>query len=160
MGEIVRLDKKSLGALAEIDFEAEHEIRKSNGIKLEECRAELIERFARGYEIFFGYKENGYLEGYAAFKPFFPGHKHCEVYWLSVRKTFQGEGIGTALLTFIEDYARKQGFRKICLYTNKLMKKTRAFYEKRGYSLINEFPGYYGYADESKNTAVLYAKML
>ncbi len=160
MGEIVRINKKSINELAEIEFESEHEVEKARGITLKECKAELIERFARGHEQFFGYKEDGILKGYVTLTPFFPGYKHCEVYWLSVRKAFQGKGIGTALMAFIEGYARKQGFRKVCLYTNKTMNATRAFYEKRGYVMINEFPGYYGYADASKNTAVLYAKVL
>ncbi len=160
MFEIVRLDKESINQLAEIDFESGHEIDKSRGVTLQDYKTELIERFNLGYELFFGYKEENVLKGYATMKPFFPGHKHCELYWLSVCKTFQGKGIGTALMTFIEDYARKLGFRKVCIYTNKEMVGARNFYEKRGFVLINEFPGYYGYGDASKNTAVLYAKIL
>ena len=107
---------------------------------------------------FFGLKENNILKGYITLKPFFPGHKHCEIYWLSVRNKFQGQGIGTKLMKFIEKYAKKKGFRKTCLYTNKIMKKTRKFYEKRGYKFVNEFPEYYGFP--KNNTAVLYAKSL
>jgi ribosomal protein S18 acetylase RimI-like enzyme len=39
------------------------------------------------------------------------------------------------------------------------MKLTRKFYEKIGYKLVNEFPGYYGYPT-GNTTAVLYAKSL
>jgi ribosomal protein S18 acetylase RimI-like enzyme len=116
-------------------------------------------RFDKGYEIFFGYKHNNELVGYITLKPFFPGYKHCEVYWLAVKKEYQCSGIGTKLMKFIEKYARKNGFRKVCLYTGKDMKLTRRFYEKLGYKLINEFPGYYGYPT-GNTTAVLYAKTL
>ena len=160
MGEIIRLSKKHLGQLAELDFESGHEMGIARGVTLQEHKRELVERFNRGHELFFGYKEDGILKGYATVKPFFPGYKHCEMYWLSVRKAFHGKGIGTALVNFIEEYARKQGFRKVCLYTNKTMNETRRFYERHGYALINEFPEYYGYNDTSKNTAVLYAKIL
>jgi hypothetical protein len=37
------------------------------------------------------------------------------------------------------------------------MKKTRKFYEKNNYKLINEFPEYYGFPTGNR-TAVLYAK--
>lgn len=160
MGEILRLDKKVLDQLAEIDFESGHEMGMARGITLQDCKAELTGRFAGGNELFFGYMDEGILKGYATMKPFFPGYRHCELYWLSVSKKYQCKGIGTALMEHIEDYARKQRFRKICIYTNKLMKETRRFYEKRGYVFINEFPGYYGYEDASKNTAVLYSKVL
>ncbi|MBU4245752.1 MAG: GNAT family N-acetyltransferase [Nanoarchaeota archaeon] len=160
MGEIVRLDENYLDQLAKIDSESGHEMGKARRVTLQKYKTELIERFNRGHELFFGYKENGLLKGYVTLIPFFPGHKHCEVYWLSVRKTFQGKGIGTALMTFIEDYARKLGLRKVCLYTNKEMDGVRKFYEKLGYVLINEFSDYYGYTDVLKNTAVLYAKVL
>lgn len=160
MGEIIKLSKKHLEQLAEIDFESGHKMNVAREVTLQGRKAELIELFASGHEISFGYKEDGILKGYVTLNPFFPGHKHCELYLLAVRKKYHGKGIGTALVAYIEDYARKQGFRKLCLYTNKTMNKTRAFYEKLGYVLINEFPGYYGYADASKNTAALYAKVL
>lgn len=93
-------------------------------------------------EIFFGYKLNNELVGYVTLKPFFPGHKHCELYWLAVKKKYQEQGIGTKLVKFIENYAKKKKFRKIFIYTGKPMKKTRKFYEKIGYEFVNEFPGY------------------
>ena len=158
MARIIKLNRKHIEQLAKIDFESEHELDKKRRIKKSICKKELIKRFNQNQEIFFGYKENGILKGYITLKPFFPGYKHCEVYWLAVSKKYQGEGIGTKLMKFMENHAKKIGFRKICLYTNKIMKRTRKFYEKLGYKLINEFTGYYGYP--KNNTAVLYAKNL
>ena len=77
---------------------------------------------------------------------------------LAVKKKCQEQGLGTKLIKFIEKYAKRNGFRKIYLYTGKNMKRTRKFYEKLGYKLVNEFPGYYGYS--KNNTAVLYVKKL
>ena len=159
MNKIIRLDRRHIEQLVIIDFESEHQGDRERNISKSDMKKGIRDRFNKGHEIFFGYKQNNELVGYVTLKPFFPGHKHCEVYWLAVKKKCQGQGIGTKLMKFIEDYAKKNGFRKVCLYTGKNMKLTRKFYEKLGYKLINEFPGYYGYPT-GNTTAVLYAKSL
>ena len=108
--------------------------------------------------MFFGFKNNNEIKGYVTLKPFFPGRSHCEMYWLAVKKHYHGQGIGTKLVKFIENYAKKNGFRKLCVYTNKKMIRTRKYYEKIGYKFINEFPEFYGY--RRNNTAVLYYKKI
>jgi len=110
------------------------------------------------YKDFFGFKEKNELKGYITIRLFFPGYKHCEIYWLSVKSKYHGKGIGTKLVKFVETHAKQRGFGKIFAYTNKAMKRTRKFYEKLGYKLINEFPGYYSYPEN--DTAVLYGKDL
>jgi len=114
-------------------------------------------RFDEGHELLFGYRQDNELVGYVTLKPFFPGYKHCEIYWLAVKKKCQEQGIGTKLMRFIEKYAKKNGFRKVCLYTGQNMKLTKKFYEKIGYKLVNKFPRYYGYSS-GNTTSVLYAK--
>ncbi len=156
MAKIIQLTRKNIRQLAEIDSQSGHPTERNRGF--ESYKKELIERFNKKHEIFFGYKENGELKGYATLKPFFSGHKHCEIYWIAVKKGYQKQGIGTKLIKFTELYAKKAGFRKVFLYTNKKMKSARAFYEKSGYKFINEFPDYYGYS--KNNTAVLYSKKL
>lgn len=120
---------------------------------------EIEKRFNEKQEIFFGYKKEKELLGYVTLKPFFPGYKHCEVYWLAVKKKTQGQGIGTKLMNFIEKYAKNKGFRKIYLYTGEDMHLTQKFYKKKGYELINKFKEYYGY-EEGNTTAVLLCKKL
>lgn len=158
MDKIIKLNRKYIEQLAIIDFESEHQnsYKLFNKIQL---KKEIQNRFDKGHEIFFGYKQNKELVGYVTLKLFFPGYKHCEVCWLAVKKKCQGQGIGTKLMIFIEKYAKKNSFRKVCLYTGQNMKLARKFYEKIGYKLINEFSGYYGYPI-GNTTAVLYAKSL
>jgi ribosomal protein S18 acetylase RimI-like enzyme len=158
MPKIIRLSKRSLSQLADIDKESEHQEDQKNKFSKAQMRKELIERFRKNEEIFFGFKEDGVLEGYATLKPFFPGYKHCEIYWLAVRKSSQGRGIGTQLMKFVESFAKKKGFRAVFVYTNKKMLKTQKFYKKLGYKLVNEFPGYYGF--KKNNTAVLLRKSI
>lgn len=157
MDKIIKLSEKNAEELAFIDYESEHQRDKEFGTKKSEMKKYILSRFKEGNEIWFGYKKDKELAGYVTLKPVFPGYKHCEVYWLAVKKKFQGQGIGRKLMIFIEQYAKKRGFRKVCLYTGKDMLKTRGFYEKIGYKLINEFPRYYGYTT-GETTAVLYAK--
>lgn len=158
MDKIIKLNRRHIEQLAIIDFESEHQ-NSSKLFNKKQLFKQIQNRLDKGHEIFFGYKQNNELIGYVTLKPFFPGHKHCEVYWLAVKKKCQGRGLGTKLMKFIERYAKKNCFRKICLYTGQNMKLTRKFYEKIGYKLVNEFPGYYGYPT-GNTTAVLYVKSL
>ncbi|MFT4303901.1 MAG: GNAT family N-acetyltransferase [Candidatus Woesearchaeota archaeon] len=159
MDKIIKLNKGHTKILSEIDYESEHQYEKKQNISKQTMKKGIIKRFQKKQEIFFGYKINNILVGYITLKPFFPGHNHCEIYWLAIRKKYQKKGIGKKLVKFIETYAKKKGFRKVCLYTNKNMKKTRAFYEKIGYKYINEFKGYYGYKN-GNTTSVLYTKKI
>ena len=157
--KIIKLNRKHIPQLADIDFESEHQTCTARGVKRKEMLKELKERFDKKHEIFFGYKQRDEILGYVTLKPFFPGHKHCEIYWLAVKRKCQGQGIGSKLMTFIENYAKTEGFRKMCLYTGEEMNLTQKFYKKIGYELINKFKGYYGYT-EGNTTAVLYCKEL
>ena len=153
---IIRLDRRHMDEMLAIDMASQHQNSKDRDRS--EMKQELAIRFS-GHEFFFGCRIGKELVGYIGFKPFFPGYRHCEVYWLAVKKSQQGRGIGTALMSFIEEHARRKGYRKVCLYTGKNMTRTRGFYEKIGYELVNEFPGYYGYT-HGNTTAVLYTKQL
>ena len=158
LGQITPLDRRHADALADIDWESEHSGTTEHGRQKDELRAEVKDRLAEGDELFFGYWKGDELLGYATLKPHFPGHKHCELYWLAVRKSAQGKGIGKALATFVEDRARRDGFRKIFVYTA-VNNPVRKFYEHLGYAFVNEFPGYYGFTT-GNTTAVLYGKAL
>jgi len=157
MDRIIKLNRRYIEQLAQIDWESEHQGNRERRITFSQMKKEITQRFNEGYELWFGYKKNNELVGYTTFKPFFPGYKHCEMYWLAVKKKYQGQGIGRNLVRFIEKYAKKKGYRKVCLYTGKDMIKTRKFYEKIGYQMTNEFPNYYGY-NSGNTTAVLYIK--
>ena len=157
MERIIRLNKNFVDRLSNIDLESGHNNDKEEGIS-EKSMKKSIKKRLNSNEIFFGYEENRELKGYVTLKPFFPGHLHCEIFWLAVKKKYQGKGIGTMLVKFIEEYAKKKGFRAAFVYTNKNMKTARNFYEKLGYKFINEFHGYYGYKNKNNNTAVLYGK--
>lgn len=159
MNKIIKLNKSHIGQLADIDYECEHPVDIQRNLSKSEMKKYIIKRFNKKRELFFGYKETNKLVGYITLIPYFPGYKHCEVYWLAVKKKFQKRGIGKELMKFIEKYAKKNRFRKVCLYTGEEMKEAQKFYEKIGYKFVNKFPEYYGYRS-GNTTAILYAKKI
>ena len=52
---------------------------------------------------------------------------------LAVTEAAQGAGVGAKLMTAVEDWARAQGFRLICLDVFANNGRARAFYAKHGY---------------------------
>ena len=55
---------------------------------------------------------------------------------VSVRKEYEGLGIGSKLVTYATTYAiSREGCRKVLLYCSE---KTKPFYEKLGYSLASD----------------------
>jgi GNAT superfamily N-acetyltransferase len=46
----------------------------------------------------------------------------------------QGQGIGTQLMTFVEDEARRHGLTEVRLYTHEAMTENIAYYGRRGYT--------------------------
>lgn len=95
-------------------------------------------------------------KGCIFFKKEFAGFNNCEIDWLSVHKDFQKQGIGKKLVAFVEQKAKKLGFRGIYLYSHKDRKAAHKFYNKIGYKKINEFPNYYSSGD----TSYLFGKIL
>ncbi|MGE0792951.1 MAG: GNAT family N-acetyltransferase [Candidatus Woesearchaeota archaeon] len=158
MEKIIKLNKKYLDQLAEVDFSCEHPNDTQRKLTKVKMKKYISERFDKKQEIFFGYKINSEIVGYATLKLFFPGYKHCELYWLAVKKKFQKQGIGKKLMEFVESFAKKKGFRKVCLYTDEDMIGAQKFYKKCGYKLINKFPNYYGFGKGFNNTAVMMYK--
>ena len=55
---------------------------------------------------------------------------------VSVRKEYEGLGIGSKLVTYATNYAISiEGCRKVLLYCSE---KTKPFYEKLGYRLVED----------------------
>ena len=55
---------------------------------------------------------------------------------VSVKKKYEGLGIGSKLITYATNYAiSREGCRKVLLYCSE---KTKPFYEKLGYRLAND----------------------
>jgi putative acetyltransferase len=58
-----------------------------------------------------------------------------EVKGVFVKSSHVRKGIGTKLMDFIENYARKKGLKKLHLWS---AEKAKGFYEKLGYALVKK----------------------
>nr|WP_310617437.1 GNAT family N-acetyltransferase [Pantoea cypripedii] len=80
--------------------------------------------------------------GCGAFRPLQPGIAELKrMYALS-----GGQGIGAAVLQFLEQQARAQGYQAMWLETRKVNQRALAFYARQGYQPIAPFGHYIGNA--------------
>ncbi|MDE1185315.1 MAG: GNAT family N-acetyltransferase [Pantoea sp.] len=78
--------------------------------------------------------------GCGAFRPLQPGIAELKrMYALS-----GGQGIGVAVLQFLEQQARAQGYQAMWLETRKVNQRALAFYARQGYQPIAPFGHYVG----------------
>lgn len=114
-------------------------------------------------EIHFGHRCHGEFEGdrplgYVYYAPVPMTEGTWCVYWIAVAKEQQGRGLGTQLINYVENEARKQNGRLLLIETSTLARyeSTREFYRKRGYSVASHIPDYYADGDG----LVVYCKRL
>jgi ribosomal protein S18 acetylase RimI-like enzyme len=98
------------------------------------------------------------LVGYACWGPT-PGTEGTyDLYWIVVDPARQGQGVGTQLLTAVEEQLAREHGRLLVVETSSRADyaATRAFYERRGYARAAIIPGYYAPGDD----LVIYLKDL
>jgi len=77
-------------------------------------------------------------------------NKNLYIHRLAIEPIFQGKGYAQALMTFAEDYARKNNYKSVRLDTFSQNKRNQYFYEQRNYIKLeniyfpsqSEFPFY------------------
>ena len=99
---------------------------------------------------FLGAFDGDELVGYACFGPTPDTLGTFDLYWIAVDRTRQGTGIGTQLVTAVEQQLSAVGGRLIVVETSSRADydATRGFYEARGYSKTATIPGYYAPDDD------------
>jgi len=65
-----------------------------------------------------------------------------EVKRMYIEAESRGSGAATKLLTFLENHAKQQGFKRIGLETGIRQKAAVKFYQRSGYSSIPNYPPY------------------
>lgn len=78
-----------------------------------------------------------------------------EIKRMYVTPAHRGSGVSTAVLTALEEIARGRGVRRMVLETGDRLPAAMRFYEREGYSRIENFGPYTGVA-----SSVCYAKQL
>jgi ribosomal protein S18 acetylase RimI-like enzyme len=107
---------------------------------------------------FLGAFDGDELVGYACFGPTPDTVGTFDLYWIAVDKQRQGSGIGTQLVTAVEQTLSAVDGRLIVVETSSRSDydATRRFYEAKGYTRAATIPGYYAQGDD----LVIYIKDL
>ncbi len=90
------------------------------------------------------------LVGYACWGPT-PGTSGTyDLYWIAVDRSRQGQGVGTQLVSAVEQRLQADGARLLVVETSSRddYSPTRRFYERRQYTRAATSPGYYAPGDD------------
>jgi len=102
------------------------------------------------------FKEGNTVLGFACYAPAVITTGTYDILWMAVTPTYQGKGIGSALLRHIEHQLQGEGVRLINIETSsqRSYARTRKFYENHGYKRVAFIRDYYRPGDGK----VVYAK--
>jgi ribosomal protein S18 acetylase RimI-like enzyme len=102
--------------------------------------------------------ERRQLCGYACFGPAPLTESSWYLYWICVRRSAQGAGIGRMLQTRVEDAVRELGGERLILETSgrDSYERARRFYCQMGFVNIGSIPDFYKPGD----TCLIYCKVL
>jgi GNAT superfamily N-acetyltransferase len=87
--------------------------------------------------------------GFACYGPAALAVGTYDLYWIAVAREIQGKKIGSLLLNFVEEDLAKRGARQLYVETSDKPQyaSTRAFYERRAYTLAAHFRDYFAPGD-------------
>ncbi|MBU0459706.1 MAG: GNAT family N-acetyltransferase [Nanoarchaeota archaeon] len=153
---IRKATEEDLDKIIFLDLNSDHIFYKKNPNFKKGVPKWMKEKFNEKNKEVYVYEKKNTIIGAAFLKKSFSVYNSCEIDYLAVLKSEQGQGIGKKLIEFIEKKAQELGFERIFIYTGLDNLKAHRFYEKNNYKKINEFPGYYSWGD----TAVLFGKKL
>jgi ribosomal protein S18 acetylase RimI-like enzyme len=110
------------------------------------------------YEIFVDENDDGVINGYVCIGPRPLTVGTYDLYWIAVNPNVQSRGIGSKLISHIENYLKDNGVRLILIETSGKLsyEKERKFYEKNSYEKLVEIKDFYNVGD----SLVIYGKYL
>jgi ribosomal protein S18 acetylase RimI-like enzyme len=111
----------------------------------------------KDYEIFVD-AENEVIKGYVCIGPRPLTAGTYDLYWIAVNPSVQSKGIGSGLISYIENYLIQKKVRLILIETSGKLsyEKERKFYEKNKYDKLVEIKDFYDIGD----SLVIYGKYL
>jgi GNAT superfamily N-acetyltransferase len=114
---------------------------------------ELVdERLAEGPDSHYRFlvaQDAGATVGYACWGPILGTQSSVDLYWIAVHPTYQGKGVGKALLAAAEAWICEQGFTRVYVETSSRAQyaPTRAFYLATGYAVDAVLEDFYAPGD-------------
>jgi ribosomal protein S18 acetylase RimI-like enzyme len=117
-------------------------------VALELLEARLERGPKSGYSFFFA-QRRGEVLGYAAWGDAPLTQRTFDLYWIVVTPAAQGQGIGRALLTQVEEAVGARGGGRLYIETSsrKVYARTRRFYGEAGYAEVARLRDYYAPGD-------------
>ncbi len=111
-----------------------------------------------GYFSLAAENDEGVFTGFISYGPVPMTQYAWDIYWLAVRREFQGHGVGAALLKAAEENIVQAGGRMAFIETSGKAQydKTRRFYLTNDYKEICDLPDFYAPGDNK----VIYQKIL
>jgi ribosomal protein S18 acetylase RimI-like enzyme len=96
--------------------------------------------------------------GYVCYGPVPMTQGTFDLYWIVVDPRFQGQGVGSKLLRFLEEVVRERKGRMILIDTSSIpqYEKTQNFYFRHGFQEVARVPDYY----HSGNDRITFCKRL
>lgn len=112
----------------------------------------------KDYEIFADADDNETINGYVCIGPRPLTKGTYDLYWIAVNPNVQSKGIGSGLITYVENYLKQKSARLILIETSgkPSYEKERKFYEKNLYDKLVEIKDFYNEGD----SLVIYGKYL
>ena len=105
----------------------------------------LKDESQKDYKIFCMVDDQDQSMGYICYGPTPMTQGTFDLYWILVDTNFQGQGIGSKLLDFLEEVVRGKGGRMILADTSTIpqYEKTKSFYLQNGFQEVARVPDYY-----------------
>ena len=105
----------------------------------------LKDQTQKDYEIYCMGDDQARVIGYICYGPTPIAQGTLDLYWIAVDPDFQGKGVGSKLLGFLEEVVKGRGGRMILADTSTIphYEKTQKFYTKNGFQEVARIPDYY-----------------
>lgn len=77
------------------------------------------------------------------------GMTRAYIYGFRIRPLYRGNGLGTSMMKIVEADLKRRGYKKITLNVGRDNPEARRLYERLGYRVVANEPGYWSYRDDN-----------
>jgi ribosomal protein S18 acetylase RimI-like enzyme len=118
---------------------------KEIGVAMELIDIVLKDPVQKDYQIYCTVDDQGQIMGYICYGPTPMTQGTFDLYWIAVDPDFQGKGMGSKLLDFLEKMVKELKGRILLADTSSVpqYEKTKSFYLKNGFQEVARIPDYY-----------------
>ena len=115
------------------------------GVAMELIDIVLKDQIQKDYQIYCMVDDQDQAIGYLCYGPIPMTQGTFDLYWIAVDPDFQEQGVGSKLLSFLEEVVKAEGGRLILADTSTIphYEKTQKFYLKNGFQEVARVLDYY-----------------